>query len=588
MTIYTYDQPLGYRLEILSRDGLTSHYVFDSLKQQEGETQPIGIQDMHINLNSSMSHIDFSIENSAKDVDGTKIKAGALMKLQYGKHTDFWANPKSYCFVGYLDFPNISRPGTDANEIKVIGVEAKQGFYDTKMNVRRSSPLSDLTNPDSQKSKEFTVKGHLEKILTQRKHTVLDDVSLQNRFGFTYGISSALDTIIPNIVYNYENAGSIYDDLLTKVGGIWGVDYTGGLKKVFADYAVNKKTPIVIKNGPKPVPMSDNPNRTAYTAEGFDINSSSQTSSGYASRLFGLTRIDKHVVASSTVTSHQTSLTNKAIYQPFTTNEVRFNGLDFTVRMRGEVSSPLNRLNGGIYINKVVSGVNQPDTRLMEWHVPLDEIEDEKTNVHVELDDIRTRFIDANITFGIAWGQRSGTDEEDKGDPNNDEDNTIMLYRDNSSTGGSSVAAGGRLDSKLTWKANGPKYAHSVTSSLNRVFAVTNYTAVEAVGFKEPDVVDLNVVSDSKLALRHLGNILFVSSLYKGEPRLTVTCPDDHVFLPYQSCNFVDYLSHPTGMSFEIHEVDITFNDNTNDVSLAGVVFLDDAWPTAWPCRQVI
>lgn len=587
MTIYSYDQELGYKIQIQKRDGSETYYTFDSIAQRDGTPQPINIQNMHLNLNSTMSSLDFLIEDSDKAVDRTKVAPGRQVVFQYGKH-NWWSDPASYAFIGYIDYPTPARPATNQNEIKVQCYEVKKGLYDTLVNFARSSPLAELSNPLSQKAKDYTLRAHLRRLLQKAKHTILDDVAIKDRFGLDEsGISTNLDVIIPNVVYNYFTAGDMIDDLINKVGAVWLMDYTGGVKKVVADYAVNMHAPILVKNGPavEGLIAGDDPKRTAYTAEGFEIPSTSASSSGHATRLFGLTKVDRHVVSLSETVTNSTSLTNKAIYQPFTTNEVRFNGLDFTCSKKGDPQSPKNRLNGGIFTNKIVSGVNMPDIQLMKWHVPLDDIESNKTIVHVELDDIRTRFIDENVTFGILWYQRSGV----KGDPNTDENNTILIYRDNSSTGGSSIAQGGDRDAKLTWKAHGPQYAYSISSALSRIFAVTNYTAAEDVGFIEPQPLDLDVIDDANLALRYLGNVLYATSLYKGEPRFVVTHPDDFVFKPYQTIRVVDSLSHPTGFELELHEIDIDFSRNTNEIQLGGVVYLDSAWPEGlWPCLQVI
>lgn len=586
MTIFSYDEALGYKLQIAKRDGSEVYYTFDSIEQREGVAQPINVQDMHLNINSTMSNCDFIIEDSAKTVDRTKVGAGALIIIQYGKHTGFWSNPESFAYMGYIDYPTPMRPDTNMNEIRVQSYEKKKGLYDTMMNFERSSPLGEITDPSSQKGGDYSLRAHIRRLLEKEDHTVLEDISVEDRFNLSKDISHNLDIVIPNVVYNYVSAGDILDDLCNKIGAVWYIDYKGGVATVKADYPVNMRKPITIKNGPKPVPMTDDPKKTGYIIGPFMVPSTSAAASGHATRLFGLTKIDRHVVASSEIVTHSTTLTNKAIYQPFTTNEIRFNGLDFTCSKKGNPSSPKNRLNGAIYINKVVSGVNMPDVELMEWHVPLDQIKSSKTVVHVELDDIRTRFIDENVTFGIGWGQRSGIDE---GDPNTDENNTILIYRDNTNTGGSSIAAKGDLDSsKLVWKANGPKYNYSITSALNRVFAVTNYTAAEKVGFIEPQPIDLNVIDDANIALRFLGNVLNFASLYKGEPQFTVTHPDDFVFKPYQTIRFSDLLSYPAGLDLELHEIDIMFNQNTNEISLGGIVYVDDAWPTNWPCAQII
>jgi len=589
--VFAYEQSDGYRLQIKKRDGSETYYTFDSL---DSSPQAINVFGCKLNLNSAMSSLEFSMEDSQKTIDRTLIRSGVQVTLQIAKTSDFYANPDSYAFVGYVDFPSPVREATNVNDIRVQCYEVKKGFYDTRMVYQRTAPLSVFTNPSSQSGNNYTAKVHLRKMITDKNNMVLGDISLKDRFGLDEsGISDNLSVVLPNVVYNYNSVGDAFDDISAKIGSIWYLDYRGGAKKVRADYTYSSRVPIILKNGPavEALLAGDNPKRTSYIADGFELPSTSSVNSGHASRLFGVTRIDKHIVASSETATAFTSLTNKAISMPFTTNEVKFNGLNFIVSKRGDPQSPKSRINGAIFTGKVVGSLNIPDQQIAEWHVPIDDIEKTKTNVTINIEDIKTKALNnSTTTFHIVWYQRSGNEAtvEHIGDPNTDENNTILLYRDNSTNGGSLIAAGGDRDAKLTWKANGPKYAFNITSALNRVFAVTNYTEADKIGFVEAEPQDLNDIDSVSIATRYMTNLLYYTSLYKAEPQFKVTNPNDFIFRPYQVIRVVDTLSAPTGLDFEIHDVTYDFQENTNEVTIGGITFIDEGWLTNWPCTNVL
>jgi hypothetical protein len=582
----SYEEGKGYKLEIFRRDGRKKYYSFNSLELQQDIAQPISIYNTRVSLSSTISTIDFDVENDRNDVETSKLAPGSLVTVQIAKHQSFFADPKSYCFVGYIDFPSADRPETDSYDLNVHCFEAKQGFYDTRILYERNAPNSVIDDPLSQKASDYSVKNHIRRLMTKKDYTILQDVSLADRYNYdTSGISSKLQTVLPNLSYQYSSAGDMADDLMDKVGGIFDMDYTGGIIKPLFQFPTERRTYIVLKNGPVPTPFTDNPQRTSYIVDAFNVGSSSTSSAGHVSRIIGLTRIAKHQVAGSDKAIAFTSLTNKAIGQPFTTNEVDFNGINFTVSKRGEPESPKNRINGAIFTSKTSGSIKVPDQKLTDFHVALDDIDTTPTNVTVNLDDIKTRFINQSaIEFIIIWYQRSGK----KGDPNTDENNTILLYRNTNTDGGSIRAVGGDREASLNWVADGPTYAFSVTSALNRIFAVTNYTEAEKIGLVESQPIDLNTVDDINLATRYTSNLLYLSSLYRTEPQFRVTLPDNWVFKPYQQIKMSDYLAYPNGLDIELHQVDYDFRDNNNECSIAGITFLDTGWSQTWPCKNVL
>jgi len=586
---YDYHKPYGYRMTITSRDETTPYYVFDSLDQNDGVSQPVNIYNHVLNLNTQVSQSTFTIEDGQKTVDRDMIKAGAQIKIQVSKDPAWFANDDSYCFVGYIDYPSPDQPATNVNLLQVIAKEVKQQFYQTQIDFHRSAPLSVLNDPFSAKSLDYTIKQQLRKMVEKKENTVLNDISVVDRFNLlTGGLSSNLDAVLPNVTYK-SSVGSAYDDLANKLGFIWGFDYKGGLKKLYADYIHTMRAPVVIKTGPANLlANADDPNRTSYLISGLSTPSTSDASAFHASRLFGVTKIAGKTIAGSDIQIATTSTTNKAIYQPFTTNEVRFTGLDIVMSKLGAPASRKNVLRGAVYTNKVVEGVNQPKELLQNWEVPLDDIKESETNVHIPLDDLRTRFTEGNTDYGYVVFQRSGISE--KSDPNNDELNTVLLLRDNNSNGGSSVAKGGDFHNptELEWKKDGPTYAFAVTSSIQRVYSVTNYSHADDVGLIEPDPIDLSIIDDVNLSAKYLTQLLFVMSQYKAEPRITASLPDYFIFKPWQTTKLMTNLAFPSGLDFELHDITYDFTQNDNIVALGGLVFIDNKWPVSWPCSTVL
>lgn len=582
----SYHQPFGYKIGIYPRGDDQTHpyYTFNSFIET---SQGINIFGCRLNLNTQVSQLDFRIEDGQKTLDRSAVTAGALITIQVGKNTNYFLDPNSYCLVGYIDFPSPDRPATGMNDVAVSVRSIKQGLYGTQVAFSRSSPLADINNPFSNKSKDFTLRQHIRKLIENKDFTLLEDISIKDRFGIdTSGISDKLDTVIPNLVYKDTDAGSMLDDLGGKLGFIWGFDFTGGGRKLFVDFPQTLRVPITIKNGP--VLSTDDPNRTAYIDGSFGFPSSSFDNI-HASRMFGVARVDNKKVVGSDIQIETTSTTNKAIYQPFFTDESRFTGLDIVMSKLGDPTSRKSILRGFVSTNKVLTGgVNAPDTLLQRWEINLDDIKSEPQAMHIELDDLKRRFI-TSTSFGFGWGvwQRSGTGT---GDPNTDESNTIHVYRNNNSDGGSSIAPKGDFKDGFNqkWKKDGPTYAFSVNSDLSRLFSITNYTAAEKIGFIEPSPVDLSVIDDVNLAARYLTQLTYLTSLYRSEPRINCSLPDNFVFKPWQTVTLRDYLAQPSGVDFEIQDIVYDFSTNDSIVQLGGLVFLDDAWLTTWPCVQVL
>jgi len=529
-----------------------------------------------------MSSLEFTVEDNSQVIDTTKLKAGALVTCQVCKDVAFYSNPLSYALVGYIDYPSPDRPQTSELFYQVRVIEAKKGMYDSQMEFRRSAPIVSIDNPNNSRSREFMTRVHLADLVSKKKYTILNDQSVKDRWGYTLDISTNLSIIIPKLNYIDQSAGVIYDDIVDLVSAVWGMKYDGGAKIIWADYPSNTLQKVIIKSSDQKSP-NDDPAKTSYIVSGFGLPSSSSQTANFASRIFARTKIDKKSVANGGTNRASTLLTSLAIAQPFTTNETRFNGISFIASKVGNPESPKDRINGAIFLD---NGGKPEGPRIASFNVPLDEINSDPTTIFVDIEEKRTRFL-TGINYWLVWYQRSGT----TGDPNNDVNNAIRIHRDINTDGGSLTAQGGdRADHenhKLVWKTHGPTYVFNVYSTLNRLFAVTNYSAVADVGLIEPPPLDISEIDDVNLANRYTGNILYLSSLFSADVDMIVTNPDSYVFRPNTQVMIFDTLAAPNGIKFFINSVEYDFTQNNNEVRLTGTTFLDYGFPASWPCTAL-
>lgn len=577
----TYDRPIIYKMTIRSRDGKTTYQTFTST-----DTNPtIFISKTRCKLNTILSNLTFTVDNSDGSVNPTHIKYGNEILLQIAKDPAFFSDPNSYAFIGNIDYPDVEREGFQLHQFNVNAYESKKIFYDSLIDFNKSAPVTALDNPTTTTAKKFQINNLIKDALSNRLYTLLGEDSIQERFTSLAldNISDDVNIIYPRPRFKKVPSGTMLDDLADIIGFNWYLTYQGGTKHFNLKYPTEEAIPIRMISGKEKDINTDLAASTSYIVDPFRLESSASQEANFATRLSAVSQISPLVVASQTTNLSSTTLNAKAIATPFNTIETNFTILNLTLSKQGEPESPKNRVNGSIFLN--VS--NKPQGKVLDFAVDMDDIESKPTNVTIDLTEEK-RFIENLAGFAdfyIVLYQRSAK----KGDPDPDATNTIRWHRDLSTAGGSLITTsfGGEREKYLqfVWQTHGPKYCFSLSSAVNRVLVNTNYNMLPLVGKIEPTPLDFSFISDVQTGIRYLSAIMYYAALFKVPVPLQVTLPDNFLFRPYQIIpNVTEEKTMPQGIPLEIQEVEYDFANNNNQVHLQCLGLIDDGFPTTWDC----
>jgi hypothetical protein len=586
----TYWQPLHYKLEFKPRPGgSTPYFFFDST-----DTNPaVKINNVKLNLNTVMHSLEVEIDNSDGSVNPTWVQQGTRVKLQIWKNGS--VTDSDYIFIGCIDYPNEARVGFELHKFKVPIIELKQVLYDSNVTFVKNAPLDELGEPTTARARNYRLWRLIKDLLTNSDYTLLGDDTLADRVPGSItvsentGISQRVDIIFPKPRIKGTSAGVGLDEWAELFGFNWyfRYNYPGneGGSEFMLRWPSEEYTPIVMKAGDTKDINSDDVLNTSYITEEIIKESSSSQEGNFANVISAISKIQNLIMAQSTTNDTSTLMNFKAIAMPFTTNETNFTELDLLMSKQGDPESPKNRVNGAIFVNVG----NKPIGKVLDFEIPLNDIEDQPTAVTVDLTD-RKRFMEnlgGQTNFYIVIYQRSGKN----GDPNHDTVDGVRWHRDNSTTGGSLIADNGDKDahSTLVWKTHGPKYVFVVKSSINRLFVSTNQESVIQVGKKEPQSLDFGFIEDVNTAQRYVSSILYYASLYKVPIPLKVTVPNDFLFQPYQIIPAVTVNKiMPFGIDLEIQEVEYNLSENTNECSLVCLAIVDNSFPTTFGCANLV
>ena len=558
-------------------------YFFESI-----QTDPnIKVHDCVLKLNTFMHELTFTVDNSAGDVNTDLLEPGNIVYIQVWKNDEFRASNKSWCFAGQIDYPSEEREGLDIHKYNVRVIEQKNIFYNSNINFKRTAPVDELGKVQTATAAKFQVWKLIKDMVDNKRWSLLGDSAIKDRIPFLdtdSHVSKDVNIIYPKARFIDQSAGQALDELSDLIGFDWYLLYLDGLPHLVIKYPHENYEKIVLKAGDTKSISGDDIATTSYITEIIEKTSTSGQDSNMATRVTAVSKIEDFPIALKNKDIASTTLTRKAIAQPFTALETNFSELQLTLSKIGDPKSPQERVNGRIYIN---SG-GKPVGRLLDFEISLNDIENTPTNIVVDLED-KKRFIKNLVgisSFYIVLYQRSGL----TGDPNDDVNNTIRWHRDTATNGGSLQAPeGDRAEhDKLVWKGDGPNYMFSIKSTLNRKFIAQNQEMIKKIGYVEPPSIDFGFIEDVNTAQRYLASILYYSSLYKVPVPLKVTVPNDFLFLPYMVLPGVTVNKiFPFGVDLEIQEVEYNFAENKNECNLVCLAHIDENFPATFGCEAL-
>lgn len=549
---------------------------------------PLFIHDCVLKLNTVMHQLDFEVDNSDGLAPASWFSKGNLVFIRVWKNGS--PTSSNYLFAGFIDYPNENRKGFLGHKFRVTCYEVKQALYDSNVTFIKNAPLDELGNPQTLRAKNYRIWRLVKDLLSNDAYTLLGDDALQDRIPFfdkTYsGLKQNVDLIFPRPRIKGQSAGTGLDEWSEIIGFNWYFDYSNSGNPSFQlKWPQDETQQIVLKAGDTKDINNDDVLYTSYITEDFDKESSTSQEDNFANVISAVSKIQNLIMAQSKTDSSSTLMDFKAIAMPFTTQETNFTELELMMSKQGDPSSPKNRVNGAIYVNVG----NKPVGKVLDFEIPLSDIEDTPTIVNVDLSQ-RKRFMEnlgGQTNFYWVIYQRSGK----SGDPNHNQTDGVRLHRDNSTTGASLIAENGDKDQhdKLVWKTHGPNYVFTLKSTINRLFVSTNQESVLEVGKKEPQSLDFGFIEDVNTAQRYNSSILYYASLLKLLIPLKVTVPNDFLFKPYMRIPGVTVNKiFPGGVDLEIQEVEYNFAENTNECAISCLGLIDEGFPTSFGCTNLV
>lgn len=560
---------------------------------------PIFINNAVLKLNTIMHSLDFEVDNSDGLAPVEWFEPGNLVTCEVWKN-GFLEDIDNYLFIGQIDFPNELRVGYEAHTYKVSVVEIKQTIYDSNVTFIRNAPVDTLGEVLTNNATSFRIWRLIKDLFTNKQYTLLKDDRLQDRFPSGWfdtsysGLSQAVDIIFPRPRIKNNSAGAGIDEWAELIGFNFYFDYPDGIITPVLRWPQEEYVKIVLKAGDTKDPTTDDADLTAYITEDIVKESSSSQEGNFANMVSAISKIDNLIMAQKTINSNSTLMNFKAIAQPFTTQETDFTELQVMLSKQGDPQSPQERFNGAIFVNVG----NKPVGKVLDFEIPLSDIDDVPTNIMVDLTERRRymKNLGGQTNFYIVFYQRSNGNKADgtpdgNGSPNNNTNHGVRVHRDNATNGGSLIAEGGdkNAHTALVWKPHGPNYVFVIKSSINRLFVSANQESIIKVGKKEPQSLDFGFIEDVNTAQRYLSSILYFAVLYKMQIPLKVTVPNNFLFKPYMKIPGVMVNKiFPGGIDLEIQEVEYKFADNNNECSITCMAMVDEEFPSTFGCENLV
>jgi len=546
-----YTNPLRPRITIKTVDGEDTLYTYNAYDTSH---------DININsvsMNNSVGEtgtFTMSINDHNNEIGKDNIH-NVKVFLELGK-----TEPTLQHFlIGYGDLFEVDRPHTNAQFYHLSGFGSKIWAY--QLYIHRHERYS----RDSGDAKMHNI---ITNAYTKRTWRPLkkQDESIEDIVGWDRsGISTTINTPYTVIDETFTYFGDFLDKMSDVTGAVWFVDYSTGQEILTFKNKSQLMTKVLIKSGDLQDRTNDRATKTAYIISAFSVADDSTTSAGFENRLYSTTFQDSEEIWPLDPVNYAAGslpINNKALGQQVVIDNDarRIKSIELHLRKIGEPASPNDRVNGGIFMDKL----NKPNMTytLDTFKIDLSSIEEHGTKINVPVD-ISVKKLDAAETkIWVVLFQRSGNDEtvfpegDHLGDPIDDPDNTIVWAHNNKfntaqTVNGEAVysgkADGGDFDSKskLSWQTDhmGPTFYVKIFSDIRRLFARTNGRSKREDRLREL-FVPTDFLKDPGDVSRFLSlNLSNTSKGRRGIANVRVRVPDEFLFRPYQQVAFHDGLS---------------------------------------------
>ena len=525
----TYEFPLSMKLVIKSNDEKKTYFRYDSNGQK-----PFKVVGLKLTLADSETDMAVLMIEDGDDLLNNDHLAGGIkyfISLAAGETV-----PYEDLFIGYGETLDIVVD--DRNVIyKVIQIFGSKLVATYRyLNYFRAAKINELEDPQKVSAKEFASNEHVERAIDKDSELLYDPIIISDRAGWdTLDLHKDVNTIISGINLGTVTLWDFMEFQKSFTSAAWGVEWRKGKERFYYQFPELDQTNVILKSGYEKAP-TDLAINTAWVYSPFTYSKDTSGDVNHATIVHGITDVDDVFIAGFSAGGGNTNLTFKALAQSLQipADARRIVNIHLRLSMKGEVSSPQNKVNGAICLADANGGPN--GTRLDKFEIPLSEIEEDPKIISVPVD-VDAEDISRDTRIWIKLYNRSGTDEEDKGDPNHDEKNTILWHHNNKvnvdGQQASAVASeGDRHDEPLKWRKTikGPVYQCSVSSDIKRLDTWMTPQIFGQYGIKE-HLINVSDLRDRTSVNAYLAFRTFMLALPKSYiPSIKAHLPNNFFF----------------------------------------------------------
>ena len=531
----SYQFPLAMKLVIKSNDENDTYFRYDSYG-----SKPFKVIGLKLTMADSETNMAIlAIEDGDDLLNNSKLAGGVKYFISLAAGNTI---PYEDMFSGFGELMEVNVEGRNTIYKFVTILGAKVLALYRFLNYHRSAKLNALQDPASVSGKEFESWFHVDRAISKTSELLYNKIIIKDKAHWeNIDLHEEINTVISGISLGVVNLWDFMEYQRSITGGHWGVDFTKGKERFYYQFPELNVSDIIFKSAYEMNKSVDLANNTSYIYPAFTYNIDTTPDINHSTILHGITDIDDVFIAGSSEAVGNTNLTFKALvqYLPLPVDARRISKVNLMLSMKGEVTSPNNRVNGVLCLPD--ANGKPLGTKLDKFEIPLSDIKKNPEVISVDVD-VDPDEIKGNTEVCIKLYNRSSTDEEDKGEPNHDEKNTILWYHNNKTNvsgqyKSGSASGGDKSKEPLTWlvKDTGPVFACSLNSDIQRIQTIMTPSLFPQYGVKEyvMNVSELRDKTSVNLYMQYKAWLLSLPKTYI--PTIKCKIPNNRFFKPTMS-----------------------------------------------------
>ena len=425
-TAEEYDDPVRYKLQLLTPDEGLTKYTYDSFNTSNA---PFVLTDIDVSLagSSNTGTFSFRIDDTKDKVIRDTLECGYVAIIQGGKKSSQYKN----IMIGIIDEVDDSYPIGEKIVYTMGGLGIGAILNYTILNFVKSANKEDilgsqpvLTDP------KFRIDNlAIEAFTSQDLIPLRNGKTLQNRGKFNIDqLANSIKVITPSVNFPYATASAILESFAAASGtALW----VSPNREIIMRPPTWKHSGVTIRPyeinpvTKQPVRFTDPAASTAYYYGGWSSKRIMRVGE-FFNRIY-LTINTDEVISSSPGddTTSFTSLANKDLWQQFLPGSSKLFNLALMLSKTGSGRSPVDDafdLKGvqGVVVKDDISNPNHPSNKIIaRFLIPYDDIPETPTPIYNINLQYNVSNIESNALHWIGLFKRG-----------NNEDSTIQWYHD--------------------------------------------------------------------------------------------------------------------------------------------------------------